>query len=338
MGVAFSAWLFVLVPREHGAGSGRVVVLRFGAPLRGEEVLARLQSEGFLRHPDAVKLWLSASESGVVAAAGVHVLRDDLTPLELVRRLRRQKAARVRVTFPEGFGASEMGDRLEAVGICAASEFKAFAYDGSGARALGLSGSSVEGYMYPATYDLAGNSTAEDVARAMLARFEKVWAGLVAKHPQGETQLYRRLNWDRNAVVVMASLVEKEAAVDDERALVASVFLNRLTDPGFKPKLLQSDPTAVYGCRRMASAIPSCAGFTGKATHAIVVDGANPWTTYKHEGLPPTPIANPGERAMEAVLAPAPGNYLYFVARGDRRHAFAATYTEHLENIKKMPR
>jgi UPF0755 protein len=138
--------------------------------------------------------------------------------------------------------------------------------------------------------------------------------------------------------VTLASLVEKEAAVDDERPLVASVFTNRLRDPGFKPKLLQSDPTAVYGCKRAPERIPSCAQFSGKATHAIVVDDANPWSTYRHEGLPPTPIANPGERALEAALAPASTPFLYFVAKGERRHAFAATYAEHQENVKRMPR
>ena len=334
---AGAGWLFGVVPTEKGAGSGHTIVLRLDAPMDGDALAARLEREGLLRHPEAVKLWLEVAGGGAVQP-GVHVLRDDLTPRELVRRLRREKAAKVRVTFPEGFGVSEMAERLENVGICEAAAFKAFAFNDANAKGLGIASSTLEGYLYPATYDLPGNSTPAEVAKALVQMFEKHWTALVAKHSEAPSRLSRELGFDRLAIVTLASIVEKEAAVDDERPLVASVFLNRLRDPAFKPKLLQSDPTAVYGCKRIPERIPSCTAFAGKATHAIVVDEANPWTTYKHEGLPPTPIANPGEKAIEAVLAPAAAPYLYFVASGNRRHAFSATYAEHLENIKKMPR
>lgn len=334
---AGAGWLFVVVPAEKGAGSGHSLVLRLDAPLEADALAARLEREGLLRHPEAVKLWLEAAGGGRIEA-GVHVLRDDLTPRELVRRLRREKASKVHVTFPEGFGVVEIAERLENTGICASAEFKAYAFDERRAHELGVASTTLEGYLYPATYDLPGNSTPAEVAKALVARFDKHWSAVVAKHPDAPSRLARELGFDTRAIVTMASIVEKEAAVDEERPLVASVFLNRLRDPSFKPKLLQSDPTAVYGCKRMPERIPSCAAFAGKATHAIVVDEANPWSTYKREGLPPTPIASPGDKALEAVLAPAAAPYLYFVASGNRRHAFAATYAEHLENVKKMPR
>lgn len=334
---AGAGWLFVVVPAERGAGEGHARLLTIDEPLAGDALAARLEREGLLRHPEAVKLWLDLA-GGTTVAPGVHVLRDDLTPREMVRRLRREKAARVRVTFPEGFGINEMADRLEAVGICAASEFKAFALDESRARALGVEGPSLEGYLYPATYDLPGNSSAEAVARALVQRFEQHWAALVQKHGGAQERISRELGFGKHGIVTLASIVEKEAAVDDERPIIASVFTNRLRDPSFKPKLLQSDPTAVYGCKRAPEKIPSCAGFAGKATHAIVVDPANPWSTYRREGLPPTPIANPGERALEAALEPASTPYLYFVAKGDRRHAFSTSYAEHQEHVTRMPR
>jgi len=334
---AGAGWLFVIVPTERGAGEGKAHLLTLTEPLDAEALAARLEREGVLRHPGAVKLWLEVS-GGARIEPGVHVIRDDLTPRELVRRLRRDRASKVKVTFPEGFGALEMSERLEVLGVCPAAAFRSIAFDGAAAKAIGVDAPTLEGYLYPATYDFPGNATADAIARAMVQRFEKHWSSIVSRHPGAVERAERDLGFGRHGLVTLASLVEKEAAVDDERPLVASVFVNRLRDPAFKPKLLQSDPTAVYGCKRAPERIPSCAQFAGKATHAIVVDEANPWSTYRHEGLPPTPIANPGERALEAALAPASTPFLYFVAKGERRHAFAATYAEHQENVRRMPR
>ena len=135
-------------------------------------------------------------------------------------------------------------------------------------------------------------------------------------------------------VVTLASMVEKEAAVDDERPTIASVFLNRLRDPGFHPRRLECDPTASYGCLVAPQKAASCAGFTGKATAAIEHDPDNPYSTYTHEGLPPGPIANPGARALESVMAPATTRYLYFVAKGDGHSSFSETYEAHAGAVR----
>jgi UPF0755 protein len=135
-------------------------------------------------------------------------------------------------------------------------------------------------------------------------------------------------------VVTLASIVEKEAASDDERATIASVFLNRLRDPDFKPKLLQCDPTAAYGCLVAPEKAPSCAGYSGRVTPAINNDPANPYSTYKREGLPPGPIANPGAKSLEAAMAPATTRFLYFVARGEGHHTFSENYEAHTAAIK----
>jgi peptidoglycan lytic transglycosylase G len=135
-------------------------------------------------------------------------------------------------------------------------------------------------------------------------------------------------------VVTLASMVEKEAVADDERAVIASVFLNRLRDPAFHPKHLECDPTASYGCLIAPDLVPTCADFAGKATAPIEHDPANLYSTYTHEGLPPGPIANPGARSLEAAMAPASTHYFFFVARGEGRHAFSETYEAHLSAIK----
>jgi UPF0755 protein len=139
---------------------------------------------------------------------------------------------------------------------------------------------------------------------------------------------------DVRQLVTLASMVEKEAVADDERPLIASVFLNRLRDPAFKPRRLECDPTASYGCLVAPEKAASCAGFTGKATAAIEHDPDNPYSTYTHEGLPPGPITNPGAKSLEAAMAPASTHYLFFVARGDGRSTFSETREAHERAVK----
>src|SRR5262249_12349151 len=134
-------------------------------------------------------------------------------------------------------------------------------------------------------------------------------------------------------IVTLASMVEKEAAVDEERPLVASVFFNRLRDPAFTPKRLQSDPTSAYGCLTVPD-IGSCRSYAGRVTPEMNADDTNPYSTYRHDGRPPGPIANPGEKSILAVLAPAESRFLYFVARGEGRHTFSETYAQHSEAIR----
>jgi UPF0755 protein len=143
-------------------------------------------------------------------------------------------------------------------------------------------------------------------------------------------RLEESLGFGELEVLTLASIVEKEAAHAEERPLVASVFFNRLTDPEFKPaKALQSDPTAGYGCLVASARIPSCSGYSGEVRPAMLRDGQNPYNTYRHPGLPPGPIANPGEAAIAAVLAPADTDFLYFVSLGGGRHVFSKSFEEH---------
>jgi UPF0755 protein len=124
--------------------------------------------------------------------------------------------------------------------------------------------------------------------------------------------------------VTLASIVEKETGVASERPLVASVFENRLA----RGMRLESDPTTIYG-------IPD---FDGNLTRAHLEDEHNPWNTYRIAGLPPTPIANPGEASLRAVVEPAQTEYLFFVAQGDGSHVFAKRFEEHVANVNRFQR
>ncbi len=166
-------------------------------------------------------------------------------------------------------------------------------------------------------------------SRARWSRlFDKRYAALEEKHESGLKDLSDSLGWGRREIVILASMIEKEAVVDDERPVIASVFLNRLRDPAFaQKKLLQCDPTAGYGCLVGSSA--ACVGYTGKITHEINMDPDNAYSTYTHEGLPPGPISNPGAKSIEAAMSPALTHYFFFVAKGGGRHTFSETLGSH---------
>jgi UPF0755 protein len=154
------------------------------------------------------------------------------------------------------------------------------------------------------------------------------------EHEHGFDRLKKERGWGELELLTLASIIEKETPHDDERPIIASVFFNRLDDPEFHPRrMLQSDPTALYGCLLAASQIPSCAGNTGKVNPTMLRDPQNPYNTYKHPGLPPGPIGNPGEASIAAVMAPAHTQFLFFVAKNGR-HVFSRSLTEHEAAIR----
>jgi UPF0755 protein len=266
---------------------------------------------------------------------GVHLLTDDATPREIMGRIeRRGGGGSVRVTFPEGWTRFDMARRLQDKHVVSLREFLSATTDGALLHELGVAGDSAEGFLFPATYDLPLDSEGRDVVRRMKREFDRRWDILSRAHSASLNDVMTSAGFGVRDVVTLASMVEKEAAVDEERSVIASVFLNRLRDPAFHPKRLECDPTASYGCLVAPEKAASCAGFTGKATAAIEHDPDNPYSTYTHEGLPPGPIANPGAKALEAAMAPAATRYFYFVAKGDGHSVFSETYEAHAGAVK----
>ena len=335
--LAVGAMYFLVVyPSSAGPGRGKDVELTLEHDEPASSVIDKLDRAGLLgsRTRFAIYVRLSAP----TFAPGPHLLTDDAGPGELVRRLERMgSASKSKVTIPEGWNRYDIGKRLQNLQVASQGAFLEATSDPGLLRELALDGDSAEGFLFPATYDLAKDSDPRDVVRRLVAEFERRFAALEQNHRLGRANLEGTLGWSRRDIVTMASMVEKEAAVDDERPIIASVFLNRLRDPSFKRKVLQCDPTAGYGCLVLKDKAPGCAGFTGKITHAVNMDPLNTYSTYTHEGLPPGPIANPGVKSMQAVLAPASTKYLYFVTRGEaRRHAFSGTVEEHNTAVKDL--
>jgi UPF0755 protein len=153
-------------------------------------------------------------------------------------------------------------------------------------------------------------------------------------------RLRREHRFTAHDVLILASIVEKEARVPEERPVIAGVFLNRLRSETFLPRRrLQADPTAAYGCLADPTCAPSCAGWNGRSiTRRMLQDPANPYNTYRREGLPPGPIANPGLPSIRAVLEPERHDYLYFVVKGGGRHHFSETIEEHDRAVARYRR
>ena len=335
LGVSGLAWVLLVYPNEPHVGQGRVIALEV-APGTPARVLARtLEARGVIDHAWLFSMYMRLLHADESLRAGTVQLTDRLTPSQLLRRLSTGFGeVDTRVLIPEGFNRFDIAVRLETFGICSAQGFLDATTDRGLLDRLDIPGPSAESYLFPGTYDFRSGSAPSLVVARMVdnerARTAPLWAS------EGMRRLHDELGWGPYQVLTLASIVEREAAVPEERPIIAGVFLNRLRSTTFQPRArLQADPTAAYGCLVDPKAAPSCAGYDGVITPAMLADPANPYNTYRHSGLPPGPIANPGLPAIEAVLEPAHHDYLYFVARGDGRHTFSETLVQHNRAIER---
>ena len=336
--IAAAAWVFVVYPRQPGPGQGRVVALEIqdGEDLAG--LSQRLADEGLLKYPRVWSVYARARGAAGKLRHGRVRLSDRMPPRSILLRVARGfGSAPLMVSLPEGWTRFEVARRLAHVGIVTEQAFLSATEDRHLLTQLGIEAPSAEGYLFPETYEFYEGTLARGVVRRMVNTGRRRRAQLYRAHPQRLADLNRRLRWTRHDVLTLASVVEREAAIPRERPLVAGVFLNRLMSPMFRPKYLQADPTVAYGC--LVSALLSCDGFDGSSiSRAMLQDTANPYNTYQHAGLPPGPICNPGEDALEAVLAPARHDFLYFVAKGDGSHAFSRELEEHQRAVARYRR
>jgi UPF0755 protein len=319
--------LLFVYPTADGPGSGATVEVDVPAGITPDALADLLVSRDAVGNRRLFALYVRVRGGTDKVVAGHHLLTDALSPRELMARLERKGQAHVRVTIPEGWNRFDIARRLDSSRVCTLRAFLDASEDAGLMKELLVDGPSFEGYLFPATYDLDADADARDIVRTLFTEFERRYSSLEDKNQSGVKDLADSLGWGRKQIVILASMIEKEAAVDDERPIIASVFLNRLRDPAFSPKLLQCDPTAGYGCLVGTSA--GCRAYTGKITHEVVADPDNAYNTYKHVGLPPGPIANPGEKSLAAAMSPSLTRYLYFVAKGGGRHTFSESYAAH---------
>jgi UPF0755 protein len=247
--------------------------------------------------------------------AGEYLFEHPASVWQIFDRMVRGDVFYYELTVPEGYNLFDIASALDQLGIIGGEDFLRAARDPSLIRDLAPEAPTLEGYLFPDTYRITRHMTAAQLCRQMTDRFRAVWGRLNTRAPVHET-------------VTLASLIEKETALPEERPLVASVFRNRLR----RKMRLECDPTAIY-----AALLDD--RYRG-ALYRSDLERPHRYNTYQHAGLPPGPIANPGLASLKAALQPADTPYLYFVARpdGSGRHLFSRTLDEHQRAVRKYRR
>lgn len=294
----FAVNFFVFLQTRSGQTEPQTLVVEKGMPLSA--VVEALREKRVVSQPFFFKAYVLLKQSASKIRAGEYTFPPNLKPDEVLNLLLKGDFATRRITIPEGWSVKEIAKFLASQGLVQEGRFLE--------KAGGL-----EGYLYPDTYEIYKPKDEDEVLAKLTRRFEEVWSRDFAAQAAAR-------GMSRQEVVTLASIVEKETGKDDERPLIASVFLNRLR----LGMPLATDPVVIYG-------IPN---FDGNLTRRHL-ETPGPYNTYLNAGLPPTPISNPGADAIRAVLNPAPSDYLYFVSRNDGSHQFSRTEAEHLAAVRK---
>jgi UPF0755 protein len=311
-GLAASAWLshFALTPIDVPADARELLV----KPGRSARAVSRdLVSVGVFQEPWSFVLLARLLQQDNAMKAGSYELPSRITPYRLLEMVARGEVSQAQITFIEGWTFAQMRAAL--------AQHPSVAHDASALgeaeilRAIGATETHPEGLFFPDTYYFSpGTRDLKILARAyntMRTRLEALWATRAPGLPYASP--YEALT--------MASIVEKETGLDADRKMIAAVFVNRLK----RSMRLQTDPTVIYGLG---------AGFDGNL-RKVDLETDSPYNTYMRTGLPPTPIALPGQSALEAALQPAPSQALYFVARGDGSSHFSDNLDEHNRAVRE---
>lgn len=293
------------------------VILRPGYSTK--RIAVELQSAGVIRSKEAFLLW-HYYHRGRSLKAGEYLFDKPSNIIDIQKRLRRGDVYYRTVLVPEGFTMFDIARTVEEAGLGRAEDFlKVAQSDTALISDLDPSAKSLEGYLFPETYQFTRMMSMQDMAAAMVKQFHQV-ASQIGLVPQAYNTT-PDAGPDVHATVTMASIVEKETAVPAERPEVASVYYNRLA----KRIALDADPSIIYA--------ELMAGTYQGALHHADMSFASAYNTYRHAGLPPGPIANPGRSALEAAMHPAQTDYYYFVADAEGHHRFAKTFEEHNKNV-----
>lgn len=262
--------------------------------------------------------WLLAFGRGVrkQIRAGEYEITGKLSPLEILDKLVRGEIKSYTILLPEDITVRDVAKRLVAQKLINEEEFLALAVNREFLDSLGIEADSIEGYLFPETYQFDRSMTTKEVIRIIVRQFWKEMTPELRIRAE-------RMGFSLHEWVTFASLIGKESGNKEEKPLISAVFHNRLK----RRMKLQSDPTAVYHLEWAGTPVK-----TVLRSHLLK---DTPYNTYRINGLPPGPIANPGIDSLKAALAPAQVNYLYFVAKRDGSHEFSATLAAHTSAILK---
>lgn len=289
----------------------KVVLIPDGSTF--QQIAALLERERLIKSRSAFVIFGKSQSADRKVHAGEYELNPGMTPAEILAKLLTGQVLLHPLTIPEGLTLIQVADLVSQQGFTDRAEFLRLAKDRTFIASLGIKAETLEGYLYPDTYRFPRTVKAREVLAVMADQLrQEVGPELLAR--------MQELKMTMHEVLTLASVIEKETASGGERLEISAVFHNRLK----KHIPLQSDPTVIYG-------LPSFDGNLRKKD----LSSPSPYNTYRVQGLPPGPIANPGIQAIRATLYPADSRSLYFVSRNDGTHQFSATLIEHNQAVEK---
>lgn len=304
--LAIGGWLAGAMWLPVNPNGQKFVMLRPGFSTR--HIASELKAAGVIRSADAFILWHYAHDQRSLKAG--EYLFDKAADARTVHdRLARGDIYVHTVVIPEGYNLFDIAQAIQDAGLGAKEEFLKVAQNQTALISdIAPQAKSLEGYLFPSTYEFTRTQNMPEMAAAMVKQFRQVAREI-------------GLTTDVHKMVTMASIVERETAAPEERPMVAGVYYNRLA----KNIALQADPSVIYGELEK--------GTYGGALHHEDLLADSPYNTYRHTGLPPGPIGNPGKTSLQAAIHPAVTEYFYFVANGDGHHRFARDLDEHNRNV-----
>ena len=313
-GLAFQGYQRAHEPFKGYTGDEIFFTVRPGQP--SAAIARELEREGITRDHRlfVATLWFKRAAGRL--QAGEYRFDEPLSTIDVIDHLVAGNIHYVSVTIPEGLTCAETAAHLAQKGMGDADALRAVFSRPDLIATLDPQASDLEGYLFPETYQFSRNPAPEEVARALVARFMNVFDD--DRRAQAQA-----LKMSTRDVVTLASIVEKETGLAEERPLIASVFWNRLK----RHMPLQSDPTIIYGLKQEGR-------YDGNLRRADL-EWESPYNTYRVAGLPPGPIASPGQAAIEAVLSPPETTFLYFVSKNDGSHHFSSTLREHTNAVRE---
>ncbi|MGZ5492577.1 MAG: endolytic transglycosylase MltG [Thermoanaerobaculia bacterium] len=315
IGAGWFFWRALEEPYKGYPEPARQVEVRKGQ--RASSILRQLQSAGVVRDEYVPLIYMKLLRNSDSLKAGLYEFNKPMSPVQVIEKIVRGDVVARTVTIREGLDRFAVGKLFAAEGFGRQPDWDKLTADPELIRDIAPQATSLEGYLFPDTYKFNPGTSPGTIVQEMVQNFRRNY---------GSEMAYITTGLDPHQTVTLASIIETEARLPEERPVVASVYLNRLR----KHMLLGADPTVIYGMK--------LAGRWNGNIRKADLQLDSPYNTYRVPGLPPGPIANPGLASLRAATAPASTEFLYFVARHDGSHAFSRNLEEHNRNVETFQR
>ena len=316
--VALSVMIFNFILFINSPASSKAELRQVNIPsgLDVDNISRLLFDSGIISSRNKFKLYVRLRKADARLKAGEYQFTTFMSPRDVLEKLLKGERILKKITVPEGFTMRQVAGLMAEHHLGSYEEILALMKNRDFIKELGIDAPTLEGYLFPDTYLYSSTQGPRDIIKEMVRQFnehfEKIWENRAPDNPLS-----------RYEILILASMVEKEAMVDEERPLIAGVFMNRLK----KGMLLQCDPTVIYGLEK----------FNGKLTRKDLAS-RTPYNTYLVKGLPLGPICNPGLSSLKAAANPAPVKYLFFVSKNNGHHYFSENIRDHINAVRKYQR